>query len=116
MSELHILTGGEKLWTHDTAACKTETNCSIHNPSFHHMTLWPMHWRGDRRMMERICEHGVGHPDPDDAIYRATQGDHDTTHGCDLCCQPTPVATDTTLVDYLPIQRGQDQEASDLQV
>jgi hypothetical protein len=32
--------------------------------------------------MERICPHGVGHPDPDDVF--AT----DTVHGCDGCCTP----------------------------
>ena len=116
MSELHILTGGEKLWTHDTAACKTETNCSIHNPSFHHMILWPMHWRGDRRMMERICEHGVGHPDPDDAIYRATQGDNNTTHGCDLCCRSILVASDDNEDHDTVVQSPEDQQASDLHV
>lgn len=29
--------------------------------------------------MERICPHGVGHPDPDDT-------NPDTVHGCDGCC------------------------------
>lgn len=55
--------------------------CPIHNPSDHHMRSWPQHWRDDRRMMERICPHGVGHPDPDDI-----NPDHE--HGCDGCCMP----------------------------
>jgi hypothetical protein len=37
--------------------------------------------------MERICPCGVGHPDPDDAAYRLSQGDDDTTHGCCGCCE-----------------------------
>lgn len=56
--------------------------CTIHNPSDHHMRDWPTHWREDRRIMERICPHGVGHPDPDGLV---PPGD-DRTHGCDGCC------------------------------
>lgn len=64
--------------------------CCLHNPSEHSMRDFPLNWRGDRGIMERLCAHGVGHPDPDDAAYRATVGDGDTTHGCDGCCV-TPV-------------------------
>jgi hypothetical protein len=32
--------------------------------------------------MERICEHGIGHPDPDQ-IMRDEAG---WVHGCDGCC------------------------------
>lgn len=34
-------------------------------------------------MMERVCEHGVGHPDPD-CMY----AQQDPAHGCDGCCVP----------------------------
>lgn len=116
MSELHVLTGGEKLWTHDKIMCdERDSPCSIHSPSMHHMLTWNMHWRGDRRIMERTCPHGVGHPDPDDAHYRAIHGDHDATHGCDGCCTP-PVASDDSPADYPVIRPRQDQEGSDLQV
>jgi hypothetical protein len=37
---------------------------------------------------ERICEHGVGHPDPDDVGYWAGRGYDITRHGCDGCCSP----------------------------
>lgn len=50
------------------------------------MREWPATWRDDRGIVERHCEHGIGHPDPDDAAYRATRGDVDTVHGCDGCC------------------------------
>lgn len=60
------------------------TYCPIHNPSNHHMKDWPQHWRADRRIIERICPHGVGHPDPDDP---AAAGIH-SIHGCDGCCNP----------------------------
>lgn len=74
------------------------------------MREWPMNWRSDRGIMERICPHGVGHIDPDDAAYRKTihppypgqeindmihnqlpagiwiRWFDDGMHGCDLCC------------------------------
>jgi len=74
-----ILEGGERVLAHMPDKCKAET-CTIHNPSEHHMRDWPQHWRADRGIMERICEHGIGHPDPDDTNL-------DTTHGCDGCCR-----------------------------
>lgn len=65
--------------------------CCIHNPSPHHMTEWPQHWRGDRSIMERACPHGIGHPDPDD--INIVTG-HDTgVHGCDGCCTPPTPST-----------------------
>ena len=53
--------------------------CTIHNPSNHSMIGFPQRWRQDRGFMERICPHGIGHPDPDDIAL-------DRTHGCDGCC------------------------------
>ena len=44
--------------------------CVVHNPSDHHMSNWPLLWRADRGIMERLCPHGVGIPDPDDVAYR----------------------------------------------
>lgn len=51
------------------------------------MRSWPMRWRDGAGKMERICQHGVGHPDPDDAAYwdRVGMG-HKNIHGCDGCC------------------------------
>ncbi len=72
------LIGGQKLWTHGKVQCKGQT-CTIHNYSEHHMRAWPQNYRFDRGIMERVCEHGVGHPDPDDLSK-------DTLHGCDGCC------------------------------
>lgn len=56
-------------------------HCTIHNRSDHHMRGWPQHWRDDRALMERICPHGIGHPDPDEI-------NPNTIHGCDGCCIP----------------------------
>ena len=74
------LVGGEKLVTHSPDVCKGK-KCCIHNPSNHHMVTWRQHWRFDRKIMERICKHGCGHPDPDDLST-------DRVHGCDGCCRP----------------------------
>jgi hypothetical protein len=68
-----------------------DEGCVIHNPSDHPMRNFPTHWRGDRGLMERICPHGVGHPDPDDLAYkRRMRGDGyvhaESVHGCCGCC------------------------------
>ena len=78
---------------HPPEACAGRP-CVIHNPSDHHMRGWPIRWRCELRIMERICPHGNGHPDPDDDNYRIDIG-----HGllgalhrksrCDGCCDPT---------------------------
>lgn len=72
---------------HPAAACSGE-HCVIHNPSDHHMRDWPMNWRDDRGLMERICpKHGVGHPDPDALAHEIRQGrEYQGVHGCCGCC------------------------------
>jgi len=47
------------------------------------MRDWPVYWRDDRKIVERICVHGIGHPDPDQADFLIDAG---MTHGCDGCC------------------------------
>jgi hypothetical protein len=74
---------GQTIKVHGPLKCKGNP-CPIHNPSDHHMKNWPTNWRGDRSIMERICEHGIGHPDPDD--WRIRSGEDDGNHGCDGCC------------------------------
>ena len=59
--------------------------CPIHRPSDHIMRDFDMHWRDDRYLMERICPHGIGHPDPDDPkiqFHMPGEG----IHSCDGCC------------------------------
>lgn len=65
-----------------------DTACVIHNQSNHHMRYWPLHWRVDRGIFERICPaHGTGHPDPDQFPYwKATHQDFQSVHGCCGCC------------------------------
>jgi len=62
--------------------------CAIHRPSKHSMRGFPTHFRFDRYLMERICTHGVGHPDPDDVAYQqeAMPKRAPGVHGCDGCC------------------------------
>lgn len=70
---------------HTKAKCAGE-RCVIHNQSDHHMKTWPLHWRADRGIFERICSHGIGHPDPDQFDYLRLLGLDEGTHGCDGCC------------------------------
>lgn len=63
------LLGGQTIVAHPEEVCAGQF-CVIHNPSDHHMKEWPMLWRTDRKIMERICPHQVGIPDPDDLAYR----------------------------------------------
>ncbi len=84
MEVAKYITGtGQILWTHTSEQCQFP--CPIHYPSYHALSHRPTHWRNDRGIMERICEHGVGHPDPDDIKVR--EGDWtEGVHGCDGCC------------------------------
>lgn len=89
--ENYITGTGQKIKTHNKNQCKG-TACPIHNPSDHKMKDFPTHWRGDRGLMERICPHGIGHPDPDDIEFkRKLKGDkyahYEAVHGCDGCCE-----------------------------
>ncbi len=57
--------------------------CVIHHPSNHNMRRLPTYWRGDRGIMERICNHGTGHPDPDSPW---SDDSWQWVHGCCGCC------------------------------
>lgn len=89
-TELYVDGTGKHIEVHEkTALCAI--SCVIHNPSDHPMKDFPTYWRHDRQLMERICPHGVGHPDPDHIAHVArTFGKKaailDANHGCDGCC------------------------------
>jgi hypothetical protein len=89
-----VLMGGEILVNvHSPVKCQARS-CAVHHPSEHHMLNWRQHWRSDRGLMERICEHRVGHPDPDHISWiRLVAGDltadAESIHGCDGCCAST---------------------------
>lgn len=92
-----FLHGGRSMMVHGSSRCLGD-NCVIHKPSEHALNTAPLNWRGDIGLMERICEHGIGHPDPDDIAYKVLvadgpEGEADAwafgIHGCDGCCSST---------------------------
>lgn len=94
--EYTILEGVQVL-AHSASACVGE-DCVIHNPSDHHMRDWPVVVRSDKHgLIERVCEHGTGHPDPDSVSYFAHQQMRwMDVHGCCGCCvspEPAPPKT-----------------------
>lgn len=81
-------------------------NCCIHNPSDHPLNTAPLSWMGhDIRIMHRVCEHGLQHPDPDAIQFAMTVGDwmtveavtsvHLVEKNCDGCCRK-PIRTSST--------------------
>lgn len=61
--------------------------CAIHALTDHPLREMPQSFRWDNGLMERTCEHGIGHPDPDSVPYFLDRGDdHVIIHGCDGCC------------------------------
>lgn len=62
--------------------------CPLHSPSDHSMIEFTLSYRDDRGFFERICEHGIGHPDPDSLtyLYSIGVGEGYGVHGCDGCC------------------------------
>lgn len=71
--------------THPYGSCAGEY-CTIHHRSDHVMRAFPQQWRSDRMVMERVCPHGVGHPDPDDISLAGPDAAAYAVHGCDGCC------------------------------
>jgi hypothetical protein len=79
---------------HPESACRERGACTIHSPTEHSMRAFPVHvripspWDIKPMHFERICPHGVGHPDPDDMTYWISKGDPSMgVHGCDGCCK-----------------------------
>ena len=70
---------------HDPALCAGRA-CSRHHPSNHHMRTWPKVWREFYGYSDRMCSHGIGHPDPDDVVHLQGLGEVSTEHACDGCC------------------------------
>ncbi|MFN3602707.1 MAG: hypothetical protein ACK4UY_15095 [Dietzia sp.] len=86
---------------HSPSACAGQPwGCWVHEPRPHPLDQAPVRWREDKGTAERICDHGVGHPDPQDAAYWWNTHRRDVTlHGCDGCCRPLPdwsTGTDTS--------------------
>lgn len=77
---------GQDIYVHSRRVCREDSWCVIHKPMPGPWELWPTHWRFDRRIMERICPHGVGHPVAESWSYLP---DYELVHGCCGCqCHP----------------------------
>lgn len=69
-------------------------HCALHNPSDHPLKDARIALRGrspfsmkPTGFAERICEHGIGHSDPDSVAFYDSIGEEGTgVHGCDGCC------------------------------
>jgi hypothetical protein len=84
---------------HAPGKCAGE-HCTLHNRSDHKMRAFMQHWRDDRGLMERICPHGVGHPDPDQREYLVKRygkerASAEFVHGCDGCCREPLTVNDS---------------------
>lgn len=93
MTEVTEIFGGETIRTHTKDRCAGGP-CCIHNPSDHPLRDLPLHWRPTIGLMERICRHGVGHPDPDSLhyetmVYGVDYAKARSVHGCcpESCCR-----------------------------
>lgn len=72
---------------HEYSQC-AGLECIIHNPTPRDTDDWPLLWREDRAIFERICPHGVGHPDKAQRDYWLfSDQPHQFIHGCDSCCR-----------------------------
>jgi len=82
--EIWMLDGHRIAGVHFREDCQAQGHrCVFHNQSRHHMSDLPLLYRDDRNIFERICEHGVGHPDPDQFEYWESIGrEIEAVHGC----------------------------------
>lgn len=82
------------LVTHPASGCSGRP-CPVHHRTDHTMRTFPQHWRRDRGLMERICRHGIGHPDPDQwdhwiEVLGEEEANAMLIHGCCGCCGRGP--------------------------
>lgn len=90
-----MLWPSDELKVHDRKECAKNPggHCTLHKPSDHHMNKWQINIRMDRYDLcaERMCPHGIGHPDPDWIEHRKKYEYEEDwgylgVHGCDGCC------------------------------
>lgn len=79
-----------ELMAHPASSCAGQWACPLHNRSVHPMRAMTQMWREDRGLIERVCEHGCAHPDPDQyEFWLVTMGkkkaDAEMSHSCDGC-------------------------------
>ena len=88
---------GHEVIGHPSSECEEQFACPLHNRSVHTMRAMSQRWWPDRGIVERLCEHGVGHYDWDQYPYHyealgKDDADAEVVHGCcsERCCQPPP--------------------------
>jgi hypothetical protein len=91
----HLPPNATVMHVHGPEKCAGRT-CIIHHATLHHMSEWPLHWRTDRAIFERKCEHEIGHPDPDQIAFLREVGTgemmNDIIAGRDVITDPTKFA------------------------
>lgn len=76
-------------FVHRAEQCDRDVTCAVHNPFNHGTRALPMLLR-ETTLIERVCPHGIGHPDPDSVAYFTRNGqEYMGIHGCDGCCSHT---------------------------
>jgi hypothetical protein len=79
--------GKQPMRIHAAVVCAGRP-CPFHAPSDHPLKDAPINVRFDKHaLVERFCEHGVGHDDPDSVAWLHSIGETWAgVHGCDGCC------------------------------
>lgn len=89
LSTVSFLGSGQLIRHHGPSVCDGWP-CCIHRPSRHGMRTWPLYLdqSGPMPLMWRICDHGVGHVDPDavEWIRRTAFEILVDNDECDECC------------------------------
>ena len=68
---------------------------------------WVKTIRRETGLIEHICKHGIGHPDPDSLAWLKNRGSKDGgIHGCDGCCIPKKEARMPDMKQIAPQQKG----------
>lgn len=118
MSSLHDVWtdgNGAKWYVHKRNIGCDIDGCAIHNPSYHPLSDAKQLIRTDKYMLiEDICKHGVGHPNPDSASFISKKIGYTSiwVHGCDGCCQETKETCD--LWGGCPLPRGHNMGHADI--
>lgn len=91
-SDLTFVSNGLLKGVHSPSNCADQPwGCWVHTPKSHALASAPIRWRDDKGTAERICDHGISHPDPQDVAYWwSIRGRDVTVHACDGCCGPEP--------------------------
>jgi hypothetical protein len=98
--------------THTKEQCKATRKqgapkgCVLHKPTPHKLTGSKQILRRST-LIEDVCSHGIGHPNPDSARFLNWRDGYDPdkgswfTHGCDGCCGPIKTKVSLPKYDYM---------------